>query len=163
MTHCCRGETSCAASLTSSHPKSSHPPRITCVIEPGFHAPGCQLRWGDSGDDRGRGVFATRSYEPGDVVEIAPVLVFPAHHRERLDETLLTGYYFGWGEGGALGLGMVSLYNHSFNPNVNVVKNFEDETISIVAVAPIAPGDELTHNYGGTPDARIPVLFPEIP
>jgi SET domain-containing protein len=133
------------------------------IPQPGVHVSGCELRWADSGDDRGRGVFATRSYESGDVVETAPVIVIPAHHREHLDETVLCAYYFPWAGRGAIALGLISLYNHSFTPNVDMVKDLETETISAVVVAPVSPGDELTFNYGGTPDARTPVLFPEIP
>jgi SET domain-containing protein len=131
-------------------------------MDEGQHVEGCHLRWGQSAPDSGRGVFATRPIKAGEVIERSPVIVIPHRHKPLLDRTVMTGYYFAWGDGlGAVGLGMLSLYNHSFNPNCDMVKDLEAETISAVALRDIEPGEELAWNYNGKPDAYYPVFFPE--
>ncbi len=101
-------------------------------------------------EGRGRGVFAARRFEPGETIEVCPVLTLSEADARTLDGTALYDYYFGWGEGGraaAIALGYGSLYNHSFAPNAVHNKNATNGTISIVAVKPIAPGDEIFIRY----------------
>jgi SET domain-containing protein len=51
-------------------------------------------------------------------------------------------------------LGFGSLYNHSYDPNAAYRKSQADSTISIIAVKPIAPDDEILikYNYGKAED-----------
>jgi uncharacterized protein len=102
---------------------------------------------------RGRGVFATRRFEEGDVIEVCPAIVLSAHDARRLDGTRLYHYYFGWGPDGrqaAIALGYGSLYNHSVTPNAAYHKDTETETISFIATKAILPGEEIhiTYNPG---------------
>jgi SET domain-containing protein len=104
---------------------------------------------------RGRGVFAARGFQPGEVIEVCPVIALSADDAARLDATQLYDYYFGWGDankGAAIALGFGSLYNHSYAPNAAYRKSEADSTISIIAVKPIAPDDEILikYNYGDT-------------
>jgi SET domain-containing protein len=104
---------------------------------------------------RGRGVFAARWFQDGDVIEVCPVIALSSDDVAQLDKTLLYDYYFGWGadnRGGAIALGFGSLYNHSYAPNAAYRKSEADGTISIVALTSIAPGDEILfkYNYGDT-------------
>ncbi|MCA9326885.1 SET domain-containing protein-lysine N-methyltransferase, partial [Candidatus Saccharibacteria bacterium] len=48
----------------------------------------------------GRGVFATRNYIAGEVIEVSPVIELSAEDTAQIDKTLLYDYYFGWGEDG---------------------------------------------------------------
>jgi SET domain-containing protein len=93
----------------------------------------------------GRGVFATRRFATGETVEVCPTLrVSDADVAGRLAD-----YVFGSGEGDdvllLLGFGM--LYNHSAEPNVDYVQEAVD-AIAFVAIRAVAPGDELTIDYG---------------
>jgi SET domain-containing protein len=105
---------------------------------------------------RGRGVFAREAIAPGTVIEAAPVIVLPAAECPALDQTVLYDYYFHWdgdpdGEGrGAIGLGLVTLCNHSSRPCARVERNFERQTLDLVAIAPIRRGAEVTIDYGCT-------------
>jgi hypothetical protein len=104
---------------------------------------------------RGRGVFAARWFRAGEVIEVCPVIALSADDAAKLDETQLYNYYFGWGaenKGAAIALGFGSLYNHSYAPNAAYRKSEADSTISIIAVKPIAPEDEILikYNYGDT-------------
>jgi uncharacterized protein len=104
---------------------------------------------------RGRGVFAARWFQAGEVIEICPVIAVSSDDVAKLDDTPLYNYYFGWGtenKGAAIALGFGSLYNHSYAPNAAYRKSEADSTISFFAVKPIAPEDEIliTYNFGDT-------------
>jgi uncharacterized protein len=103
---------------------------------------------------RGRGVFARMAIEAGTVIEAAPVVVMPAADCPALDRTVIHDYYFHWdgdpeGDGrGAVGLGLVTLCNHASRPNAKVERNLARHTLDLIATIPIAPGDEVTIDYG---------------
>lgn len=102
---------------------------------------------------RGRGVFAREAIAPGTVIESAPVIILPAEDCPALDQTVIHDYYFHWdgdaeGDGrGALGLGLVTLCNHSGRPCARVDRNYARQTLDLVATTPIRPGDEITIDY----------------
>ena len=102
---------------------------------------------------KGRGIFAREPIAPGTLIEAAPVIVVPAAQCPLLDRTILHDYYFHWdgdpdGEGrGAVALGLVALCNHSRRPNARVRRNFAQDTLDLVALLPIAAGDEVTIDY----------------
>jgi SET domain-containing protein len=103
---------------------------------------------------RGRGVFAGEPIAAGSLIEAAPVIIVPAAHCAALDRTVLHDYYFHWdgdpdGEGrGAVALGLVSLCNHDARPRARVSRNFADRTLELIALTAIAPGEEVTIDYG---------------
>jgi len=102
---------------------------------------------------KGRGIFARQPITPGALIEAAPVIIVPAAQCPLLDRTILHDYYFHWdgdpdGEGrGAVALGLVALCNHSRRPNARVRRNFAQDTLDLVALVPIAAGDEVTIDY----------------
>jgi hypothetical protein len=77
----------------------------------------------------------------------------PAGQCPAIERTILHDYYFHWdgdadGEGrGAVALGLVTLCNHSRRPNARVRRNFAHETLDLIAVTPIAAGNEVTIDY----------------
>jgi SET domain-containing protein len=102
---------------------------------------------------KGRGVFAREPIPAGALIEAAPVIVVPAAQCALIDKTVLHDYYFHWdgdpdGEGrGAVALGLVSLCNHSRRPRARVRRNYARETLDLVALMPIAAGEEVTIDY----------------
>ena len=96
---------------------------------------------------KGRGVFATRPFARGDLVEAVPVLLLRPDEQDRVDGTVLDSYVFAWRDTVAIALGFGSIYNHSWDPNLEYQKRFEEGVIEFVAIRHIAPGDELTTNY----------------
>jgi len=96
---------------------------------------------------RGRGVFATRAFARGELVEVAPVLVLPAAQQDRLDQTVLDSYVFGWGDSIAIAFGYGSLYNHSWTPNLEYRKRLAQACIEFVAITDIVLGAEFFTNY----------------
>jgi uncharacterized protein len=101
----------------------------------------------------GRGVFASKTFAAGEIVETCPMLVIPADDRPQVDATVLGGYYFEWDDGaGALPLGLGALYNHAVEPNAYAEIDTENETLSYIALRDIESGEEITISYGDESD-----------
>jgi hypothetical protein len=100
---------------------------------------------------KGRGVFAE--------IIAAGTVTRPLRsslHRRRTascSTTIVHDYYFSWDadpggeESGAVALGLVSLCNHSRRPRARVRRNVAQGTLDLVALVPIAAGDEVTIDY----------------
>jgi uncharacterized protein len=99
---------------------------------------------------KGRGVFATRAFAKDELVEAAPVIVMPACDQNLVHETLLNDYVYEWRDSIAVALGYGSLYNHSWDPNLEYRKRHAEALIEYVAIRDIAEGDELTINYSSS-------------
>ncbi|SIN72323.1 hypothetical protein SAMN05444166_0438 [Singulisphaera sp. GP187] len=109
---------------------------------------------------KGRGVFARRRIEAGEVIERVPVLVVPVEDLNQGSAwTSLGNYCFVWNKSTvALALGYGSLYNHSFRPNAR----YDDRGQQIkvfTSLREIEPGEEITVNYNGDPDDQSAVGF----
>lgn len=101
---------------------------------------------------KGRGIFARAPVAAGALIEAAPVVIVPAGQRRLLDKTILHDYYFVWDDEGAegsaaIGLGLVSLCNHSRRPSARIRRNHARETLDLLALTPIAAGGEITIDY----------------
>ncbi len=113
---------------------------------------------------KGRGVVATQAIAAGEILERSPVLPLALKDSECPG---LNDYSLAWGEdveGGlgpqkdcAIGLGYLSLYNHSDAQNVTFDHDYDDNEIAVRALRDIAPGEELTIDYG------VPLWFEETP
>lgn len=111
---------------------------------------------------RGRGVFSRERIPAGTIVEVAPVIVMQGGDREHLDKTLLHDYIFEWGKDKdqcAMALGLIPIYNHSYNSNCEYFMDFEDQTIFVKTVRVIENEEELTINYNGDWNDAKPVWF----
>lgn len=100
----------------------------------------------------GRGVFTAKEIAADTVIEISPVIVMSRQEKELLNKTLLHDYIFDWGEQQdrcCMALGLVPLYNHSYQSNCEYFMDFEENTILIKTVRNIPKGEELTINYNG--------------
>ena len=111
---------------------------------------------------RGRGVFSLEPLSASLVIEISPVIVLSPAHRALADQTILHDYIFTWGDKedeAAVGLGYISLYNHASPSNCEYVMDFKAQTISVITMRAIEPGEELTINYSTTWDEFKAVWF----
>ena len=103
---------------------------------------------------KGRGVFTSTAISEGDLIEVCPVIVISKVELPIIHKTTLHDYYFLWGENmddAAIALGFGSMYNHAVHPNANFILDLENNTIDIVAIENIEPGEEITINYHGEP------------
>ena len=110
----------------------------------------------------GRGVFAERDYEAGEVIESAPVIVIPASDWQHLEKTELFNYCYAWGERldeMAIALGFGSLYNHSYSPNARYVRRCRERLIDFVTLKTIRKGEQICVNYNGAANCRDPLWF----
>jgi SET domain-containing protein len=108
----------------------------------------------------GLGVFTRHALEPGDVIEVCPVIVCPEPDETLLEQTALRGLYFHWADDAiGLALGYGSLYNHAWQANARYEPDFEAGLIRFVAVRHLAAGDEVTVNYTGEPDGTGTLWF----
>lgn len=110
----------------------------------------------------GKGVFAGRDIEEGEVIEVCPIILFPKEELPDVRKTFLDDYYFDWGDKGewfALCLGYGSLYNHSYTPNAEYGMDFEAQTIDFYCIKPIPAGTEILINYNGDANNHEKVWF----
>ena len=99
---------------------------------------------------QGRGVFAARRFSKGELIELCPVIVLSESDAEKLNDTHLYNYYFGWGDQGkaaAIAGGFGCFYNHSNTPNAFCQKILADDAIRFVAAVSIEPGEEIRFEY----------------
>ena len=113
-------------------------------------------------EQKGRGMFTSDDIDADTTIEVAPVIVMPKADREHLDKTLLHDYIFEWGddeEQCCIGLGMISIYNHSYQSNCDYFMDYEEQTMMIKTVRPILAGEEITINYNGDWDNEKKIWF----
>ena len=108
---------------------------------------------------KGLGVFATRNFKTGELIESAPVLTMTPTERKHAEKTILNHYVYPWKslQGAALVLGFGSIYNHSFTPNADWKQNFTTTCMDYRAITPIKKGEEIVVNYNGEPDDMTPI------
>ena len=105
----------------------------------------------DTGTARGRGVYATRDIEPGEVVEVCPVLFVPGSFGELSTE--LQRAVFAWGPltGGGdeyvVSLGYGGIYNHANPANLHYFADAQQRCLLFAAAVAIPSGAEMTINF----------------
>jgi SET domain-containing protein len=108
----------------------------------------------------GRGVFAVRDFNAGEVVEVCEVLIIPKKDIQWIDKTELYDHYYAWSEGRAvLALGLGSMYNHSYNPNCKYRVKLNLNKIEFKSLQAINNGQELLINYNRDPKCQDKVWF----
>lgn len=92
---------------------------------------------------RGRGVFAGRAFEKGEIVERCPTISVP----EGEVSGRLMNYVFQPEDGYVLVvLGYGMLYNHAARPNLEWVQSSRT-SVTFTSKRAIKQGEELTHDY----------------
>ncbi len=110
----------------------------------------------------GKGVFTTRSIKKGTIIEVAPVIVLSVKDRKIADTTKLYNYVFEWGKSkrqACVGLGYISMYNHSFEPNCEYEQDYETELMMVKTLRDIKKGEELFFSYNGDPENKRGLWF----
>jgi SET domain-containing protein len=111
---------------------------------------------------KGRGVFALKEFQAGDLIERSPVIVLSEVEYGHIKKTILEEYYYDWNKDDAsraIVLGAGSLYNHSYQPNARYARRFEEREMDFIALRPIAEGEEVCVNYNGIIDDMSEVWF----
>jgi len=116
-------------------------------------------------EDKGRGVYTTKKIAAGTTIEISPVLELSAKDRKQIEGTLLYHYIFEWGDNkkkAALGMGYISMYNHSYDANCEYEMDYDENIMTIKTVKDVKAGEELHINYNAVPDDKTPLWFDAI-
>ena len=101
---------------------------------------------------KGRGVFCKGLIAAGETIEICPVIVIPAAHREVIENTKLADYcfYFNKEENTlSLVMGFGSMYNYAQYANAFYLLDRENKIMKYTALIMITPHTEITINYSG--------------
>jgi hypothetical protein len=106
---------------------------------------------------KGRGVFATRDFALGELIEAAPCIELDAAACVQIRPTPIEDYYFRHPDdekAGLLVLGLASLCNHSDDPSA--ATDYEHDPaigwiVVLTALRPIATGEEVTRRYACPP------------
>jgi SET domain-containing protein len=106
---------------------------------------------------KGRGVYTDRDISKGETVLVDPVISF----KDSTARGLIHDYTFQWKEEGwsALALGILSIVNHSFEPNCEYRFHYSEKTISLRTLRHIKKGEEITMNYNHDPEDKTPMNF----
>ena len=99
---------------------------------------------------KGRGVVATQAVPAGAEIVTCPVIVYDWTDAGRIQKTRLGDYNFRFGDQSrrsCIVLGVISLCNHDDSPNAELVCREDDETMTLVALRPIAAGEEICIRY----------------
>ena len=107
-------------------------------------------------------MFAVAPIAKGEIIEASPVIVIPAEQWHHVEPAVLALYIFNFGPAGehaAIALGYGSLYNHSYAPNAEYRKDWEQRLIHFTALRDIAENEEITVNYNGSPGDRREIWF----
>lgn len=106
--------------------------------------------------DRGRGVFAIRDIEEGEVIERCPMIVVDTDEATAVCDTVLGQYAYGWDGGAvAIALGFGSLYNHAAEPNALYEEAEQPATMIVRARRWIRAGEEILIDYTGGGDQEL--------
>lgn len=116
----------------------------------------------------GNGVFATKTFAPGETIEICPVIPIPEKFikSDKDNEVLnfLEYWFYEWGsdkKGDAMVLGYGMVYNHSDTPNANYQLNLKSNTVTISAGQVINNGSEIFINYRIPGQNKLEMLHPK--
>lgn len=108
----------------------------------------------DTGTSKGRGVFAGRKINAGELVEVCPVVLLGANCTQLPAE--LKRLLFNWGHltkgepAGCLVLGWGSMYNHANPANLRYVGVADDLQLHFIAVRDVEIDEVLSINYNHT-------------
>lgn len=117
-------------------------------------------------EKKGRGAFAKKPIEKGTVIEIAHVIPIPNKDYKKIYKTILYNYCYIWEDPehmpafrNAITLSISQFINHSFEPNLKYLYDYENKAIEFSTIRDITQGEELTVNYNGLVEDKSPMWF----
>jgi hypothetical protein len=115
---------------------------------------------------KGRGVFAKKDIKKDTVIDIAYVVPIPNKDYKKIKKTVLYNYCYIWDDPkhrpefkNAITLSVSQFINHSYDPNVKYLYDYEQKAMEFIAIRDISEGEELTTNYNASVNDDTPVWF----
>ena len=124
-----------------------------------LHIPGLYIA--DS-EGRGRGVFTAVDINKGDIIEFCPLIIILPKQKTLVDKTIFHDYYYNWPEpkgAACVPLGYGSIYNHSVEPNAEIVLDIEGKILQFHCIKQTSAGDEIFVDYSGGEAAALETLW----
>lgn len=117
-------------------------------------------------EKKGRGAFAKKPIKKGTIIDVAYVVPIPNRDYKKIYKTILYNYCYVWEDPehkpefrNAITLSVSQFINHSYEPNVKYLYDYEFKAIEFSAIKDIAKGEELLVNYNALVDDKSPMWF----
>jgi len=117
-------------------------------------------------EKKGRGAFAKIPIKNGAIIDIAYVVPIPNKDYKKIYKTILYNYCYIWEDPqhmpafrNAITLSVSQFINHSFEPNVKYLYDYESKAIEFSAIRDISKGEEILVNYNALVDDKSPMWF----
>jgi SET domain-containing protein len=115
---------------------------------------------------KGKGAFAKKDIKKNTIIDIANVILIPNKEYKKIKKTVLYDYCYIWEDpkhkpefDNAITLSISQFINHSFEPNIKYLYDYEIKAIEFSAIRDIKEGEELTVNYNGLVNDKSSVWF----
>ncbi|MFW9940839.1 MAG: SET domain-containing protein-lysine N-methyltransferase [Candidatus Thorarchaeota archaeon] len=115
---------------------------------------------------KGKGVIASNDIKKGTIIDVAHVVPIPNKDYKKISKTILYNYCYIWEDPkhnpefkNAISLSVSQFINHSYDPNVRYIYDYDNNCIEFEALRDISKGEEITVNYNGLVDDKSPVWF----
>lgn len=115
---------------------------------------------------KGKGVFAKKDIKKDTTIDIAQVVPIPNKDYKKIRKTILYNYCYIWEDPkhkpeftNAITLSISQFINHSYEPNVKYLYDYENKAIEFSAIKDIPKNSEILVNYNGLVSDKSPVWF----
>ncbi len=115
---------------------------------------------------KGKGVFAKKDINKGTIIDVAHVIPLPNKDYKEISKTILWNYCYIWEDPkhkseftNAISLSISQFINHSFEPNVRYIYDYDNNCMEFETLRDISESEELVTNYNGLVDDKSPVWF----
>jgi len=115
---------------------------------------------------KGKGVFAKKDINKGTIIDVAHVILLPNKDYKEISKTILWNYCYIWEDPkhkseftNAISLSISQFINHSYDPNVRYIYDYENNCIDFETLRDISEFEELVTNYNGLVRDKSPVWF----
>ncbi len=115
---------------------------------------------------KGKGVFAKKEIKKDTIIDVAHVIPLPNKDYKKIRKTVIFDYCYVWEDPkhkseytNAISLSVSQFINHSYNPSVRYIYDYDNNTMEFETLQDISVGEEITVNYNGLVDDKSPVWF----
>ena len=115
---------------------------------------------------KGKGVFAKKDIKKGTIVDTAHVIPISNKDYKKIRKTILYNYCYIWDDPkykpeftNAITLSISQFINHSYDPNVKYLYDYENKTMEYTTIRDIHDSEEILVNYNGLVSVKDPVWF----
>lgn len=115
---------------------------------------------------KGKGVIAKKTIKKGTIIDRAHVIPIPNRDWKKIAKTILYNYCYIWEDpkhtpefNNAISLSISQFINHSYEPNVRYIYDYENNVIEFETLRDINKAEEILVNYNGLVDDKSPVWF----